>query len=225
MKRLARHLKRLWLPSLLAALVAACADDGYHYPDIRQDFLTARTDDGGYVRTVQTDDGATYDVQNSVSASDQAADTTLRIVAQYAVQSETDAPAAVLLYSATVAVSPLPLPASAFGDGVKADPASVLSIWMGLDYLNLVLEVKGTDASHAFHFVEDSVAWNPSAARREVHLSLYHDAKDDPPYYTRRAYLSVPLRQYATDGVQAVAVRFSLRNYDGELETYTFEYE
>lgn len=225
MKRLARPLKRLALLGLGGCLWVACADDSYHYPDIRQDFLTARTDAKGFVETVQADDGSTFYVQNSVSASDQAADTTLRIVAQYAIQSETDDPAAVLLYSATVAVSPLPLPASAFGDGVKADPASVLSIWMGLDYLNLVLEVKGTDASHAFHFVEDSVAWNPSAARREVHLSLYHDAMDDSPYYTRRAYLSVPLQQYATDGVQAVTVRFSLRNYDGELETYTFEYE
>ena len=224
MKRLARHLKRLWLSSLLAALVVACADDGYHYPDIRQDFLTARTDDGGYVRTVQTDDGATYDVQNSVSASDQAADTTLRIVAQYAIQSETDTPAAVLLYSASTVVSPVPQPATAFAGGVKTDPASVLSIWMGLDYLNVVLEIKGTDAAHAFHFVEDKVEGGEEEAHREVALTLYHDAADDPPYYTRRAYLSVPLCSYITDQTESLTVRFSLQNEEDETETYTFNY-
>lgn len=225
MKRLARHLKRLWLPSLLAALVAACADDGYHYPDIRQDFLTFRTDAEGYVRTLLLDDGSIYEVENAVRLN-QVTDTTVRAVAKYVIHPQEDAPATALFYSYTRTVSPIPQRPSYFKDGVKTDPVSVQSIWMGLGYLNMVLEVKGTTLADTYHFVQDTVRdCYSSVVSREVHLSLYHDAMDDPPYYTRRAYLSVPLQQYATDGVQAVAVHFSLRNYDGELETYTFEYE
>ena len=72
--------------------------------------------------------------------------------------------------------------------------------------------------------MEDSVEDLDGGNRREVDVTLYHDAADDPQYYTRRAYLSVPLWPYAADGVETLGIRFNLCNYDGETETYGFDY-
>ena len=214
-----RHL--LFLPVLLL-LGTACGEDDYHYPDIRLEYLTAHSGADGRLETVLTDDGTLYNVWNAVTAPDATPDTTLRIVANYTREETPDGTEAVRLYAAQTTVSPLPLLAEQFEEGIKTDPASVLSIWLGLGYLNIVLEVKTGGGSHAFHFVEEDVRWG-EAARREVDLSLYHDAGGDPPYYTRRAYLSIPLYPYTADGAESVSVRFSLRNDEGETESYVFE--
>lgn len=221
MKQVTGCLHLCLLLSLLG-LGVACADDDYHYPSVSLEFMTARSQSDGYLQTVQTDDGTVYEVMNTVAAPNRAADSTMRIVANYAREPLDDGWGA-LLYAAQTVVSPVPCAADAFEGGVKTDPASLLSIWMGLDYLNLVLEVKCADGGHAFHFVEDRVD-DLSPSHRDVSLTLYHDAGGDPPYYTRRVYLSVPLRQYATAGIQLVTVRFSLQNDAGETETYTLDY-
>lgn len=212
------------LSLLFLLLGASCGDDDYHYPDISQDYLTAQSGADGRLETVTDDDGVTLPVLNSVSAPGQAADTTLRIVANYAREEAADGSLGARLYAAQLAVSPVPLPAESFEEGVKNDPASVLSIWLGLDYLNVVLEIKTGGGSHAFHFVEDRVKDLDGGTRREVDVTLYHDAADDPQYYTRRAYLSVPLWPYVADGVETLGIRFNLCNYDGETETYGFDY-
>ena len=215
MKKPAHNLLTAFLLLWLTGLTTACGGDDYHYPDILQDYLTAHSGADGRLQTVLTDDGTLYDVLNAVTAPDETPDTTLRIVANYACEEDGVGGQGVRLYAAQTTVSPLPLPADRFEDGIKTDPASVLSIWMGLDYLNIVLEVKTGGGDHTFHFVEDEVRWNETAARREVCLSLYHDAGDDPQYYTRRAYL---------DDAASLSVRFSLLNYEGEEESYVFEY-
>lgn len=224
MKKPAHNLLTAFLLLWLTGLTTACGGDDYHYPDIFQEYLTAHSGADGRLQTVLTDDGTLYDVLNAVTAPDETPDTTLRIVANYACEADGVGGQGVRLYAAQTTVSPLPFPADRFEDGIKTDPASVLSIWMGLDYLNIVLEVKTGGGDHTFHFVEDEVRWDETAARREVCLSLYHDAGDDPQYYTRRAYLSIPLAQYATDDAASLSVRFSLLNYEGEEESYVFEY-
>ena len=224
MKKPAHNLLTAFLLLWLTGLTTACGGDDYHYPDILQDYMTAHSGADGRLQTVLTDDGTLYDVLNAVTAPDETPDTTLRIVANYACEEDGVGGQGVRLYAAQTTVSPLPLPADRFEDGIKTDPASVLSIWMGLDYLNIVLEVKAGGGDHTFHFVEDEVRWDETAARREVCLSLYHDAGDDPQYYTRCAYLSIPLAQYATDDAASLSVRFSLLNYEGEEESYVFEY-
>ena len=52
----------------------------------------------------------------------------------------------------------------------------------------------------------------------------YHDANGDVQAYTKRAYLSIPLRQYAVEGVKKISVHFSLNTYASGIKTYTFDY-
>lgn len=224
MRKFATCLQRLLLLPAVLMLWTACGDDDYHYPPITMEFLTAHSGSDGRLETVLTDKGESYAVLNSVFAPNHAADSTMRIVANFTCETTEQKAAGALLYSASTTISPVPLPTSAFKEGVKTDPVSLVSIWMGLDYLNLVLEVKGTEATHTYHFIEEQVEDNAAGTHRTVSLRLYHDAADDPPYYTRRIYLSVPLRSYATDGIQTVTVHFSLRNEENKTETYSFEY-
>ena len=219
-RRFLRLLPLLWLALWL--LTSCGKEDDYYYPSVRLEFLTAHTGARGQLAEVHTDGGLLLPVAEDASGSLSRPDSTLRIVANYTREETPDGTEAVRLYAAQTTVSPLPLPAEQFEEGVKTDPASVLSIWLGLGYLNIVLEVKTGGGSHAFHFVEEDVRWG-EAARREVDLSLYHDAGGDPPYYTRRAYLSIPLYPYTADGAESVSVRFSLRNDEGETESYVFE--
>lgn len=213
---------RLCLLFSLMGLWTSCADDDYHYPSVSLEFMTARSNSAGYLQTVQADDGTVYEVINTVSAPNMAADSTMRIVANYACEPLDNGETGALLYAAQTTLSPVPCTPDAFEGGIKTDPASVLSIWMGLDYLNIVLEIQCAGGKHAFHFVEKQRG-QTSSGQQEVSLTLYHDAGGDPSYYSRRVYLSVPLRQYAVGGVSST-IRFSLCNYAGETETYTFDY-
>ena len=95
---------------------------------------------------------------------------------------------------------------------------------MGIDYLNLMLEIKSQNKSHAFHFIEDENIKDEETGTRTVRLSLYHDDGGDVQAYTKRAYASVPLRQYAEDGINKITVYFSINTYSGKEATYEFEY-
>ncbi|WP_297971377.1 NigD-like C-terminal domain-containing protein [uncultured Bacteroides sp.] len=212
------------LPVLLCILAAACSDDdGYHYPSVKLEFLTAQADGNGNIKSILTDEGETFTVVENASDTRLDAHASARIVANYGPATTTDNASGVKLYASLIAISPAPKPESEFKDGVKNDPADVTSIWMGLDYLNIILDIKAQNGKHAFHFIEDEVGTDAETGRRFVHVRLYHST-DDVQAYSRRAYLSLPLRQYVEDGMEKMDVRFSLMTYSGEEKSYEFEY-
>ncbi len=214
------------LPLLsLALLLAACGgSSGYHYPSVQLEYLTATSGADGSLQSILNDEGDTYTVVTDASGTTTAADTTLRIVANYAMVDEDEAGSGVKLYSVRTTFSSLPVPSDRL-EQIVTDPADVLSIWMGLDYLNIVLAVKAQDGTHTFGFVEQSVSTDTAEGSKVVSLLLYHDMGDDIAAYTQRVYLSVPLRQYAESGITAVTVHFSLYTDTDTLETYTFDYK
>ena len=200
------------LVAVLACLLAACGDD-YYYPSVRQDFLTAFSGADGRLETVLTDEGETFRVVE---------DAAIRIVANYETLTTDDKVAGVKLYALLQAISPVPLAADEFEEGVKTEPSEVQSIWLGHDYLNIILKVK-QQGKHLFHFVEDEVSVDEASGRAKVRLTLFHDVTSATQDYSKRAYLSVPLRQYMIDGVQGVDVFFSVYTYSGRLKTYILD--
>ena len=100
----------------------------------------------------------------------------------------------------------------------------MLSIWMGRDYLNMTLSIRAQNARHTFHFIQESVERNAVTGKLKVHLMLYHDDGGDVEAYAKRAYVSVPLRQYTYDIGESAIIYFSFHTYDGEVQTYQFEY-
>lgn len=209
------------LVAVLACLLAACGDD-YYYPSVRQDFLTAFSGADGRLETVLTDEGETFRVVEDVSGMRVGADAAIRIVANYETLTTDDKVAGVKLYALLQAISPVPLAADEFEEGVKTEPSEVQSIWLGHDYLNIILKVK-QQGKHLFHFVEDEVSVDEASGRAKVRLTLFHDVTSATQDYSKRAYLSVPLRQYMIDGVQGVDVFFSVYTYSGRLKTYILD--
>lgn len=208
---------------LVSCLLASCGDDDYHYPSVKQDFLTAFTGADGRPESVLTDEGELLRVVEDASGLSVSADATVRIVAKYeTLPVGADKAAGVKLYASLQAVSPVPLPADEFKEGVKTLPSEIESIWMGRDYLNILLKVR-QQGKHLFHFVEDGVSVDEESGRASVRLTLYHDVSSDVQDYGKRAYLSVPLKQYMTEGVRGVDVEFSIHTYADGLKTYVLD--
>jgi hypothetical protein len=206
-------------PLALALLTACNNGDGYRYPPVKLEFVTARANADG-VSEILTDKGETFAVLNDGSGISSHVDTTLRIVTNYEAMTAADGRQGVSLYSSIKAVSPLPLPPTEFTGGIHMAPAHLTSIHMGRDYLNILLDIKAQNKPHTFAFVEERV--ETTAERRTVHLSLYHDNGGDVQAYSKRVYLSVPLAHYAAAGLP-LTVTFSLLDYDGETKTWVAE--
>ena len=90
----------------------------------------------------------------------------------------------------------------AFEGGLKYDPVDVTSIWMGRDYLNMILNVKidiNSGKQHVFGMVEESVESN---GVEEI--------------YNRRAYVSVPLTKYVDEENphQTIRIKFKYHTTD-----------
>lgn len=212
-----------WLLPLLACLLTGCGDDDYHYPSVKLEFLTAFSGADGYLQSVVTDEGETLSVVEDKTKTNIEANASVRVISNYASEVTADGTAGAVLYALSGVLSVVPQTVDKFEEGVKTDPTDVLGIWMGLDYLNMTLIVK-ENGEHKFHFIEDEVIVDTATGCSEVYLTLYHDAKEEVASYTRRAYASVPLRQYAAEGIQKVMVHFSVHTYSGDIKTYDFVY-
>lgn len=208
---------------LLVCLLAACGDDEYHYPSVKLEFLTAYSGADGNLQSILTDEGRTLPVVEDLSSLKMDANSSARIVANYADAVAADGTTGVKLYASMKVVSPVPQAADKFENGIKTNPADILSIWLGLDYLNITLQVK-EDGQHLLHFIEDEVTVDVATGQSDVYITLYHESDESMISYTRRAYASMPLRQYAVEGVQKVTVHFSLHTYSGDIKTYDIEY-
>lgn len=205
---------------LLSCLLASCGDDDYRYPSVKQDFLTAFSGMDGRLESVLADEGERLRIVEGASGLRVSADTAVRIVANYETLAIGDGDVAgAKLYALLQTVSPVPLAAAEFEEGVKTEPSEIQSIWRGYDYLNIIVKVK-QQGKHLFHFVEDEAVVDENSGRVKVRLTLYHEVSSSVQDYGKRAYLSVPLKQYMTEGVRGVDVRFRIYTYSGCFKTY-----
>lgn len=207
---------------VLLCLFVSCGDDDYHYPSVKQDFLTAFSGSDGRLESVLTDEGETFQIVEDASGLRVNADTVIRIVANYETLVTDNDVIGGKLYALLQAVSPIPLAAAEFEGGVKTEPSEIQSIWLGYGYLNIVLKVK-QQGKHLFHFVEDEVAVDRDSGRVTVQLTLYHDISSIVQDYSKRAYLSVPLKQYMTDGIKDMSVYFRIYTYSDRFKTYILD--
>lgn len=217
---------KLWMLLATAAVTAAsCGEDEYYYPSVKLEYLTGYTDAEGMLSSVRTDDGQVYPVSAGAEDLRTSPDSLLRFISNYAVEQTSGGSPAVRLYGVGRVVAPEPRPASAFKDGVHTDAVQVGSIWMGWNYLNILLEVKAGQGTHTFGFVEDAYVAGAAGGESSVRLTLYHNSGDDVPAYTQRAYLSVPLSRYAAGGVEQVSLSFRINTSDKGWQTWQFEYK
>lgn len=195
MKR--RKLHIVWLWGLLL-LMTACGEDEYYYPPVKFEFVTVVAGEDGRIQTLITDKWESLPVSEDLTGSTLQSEETRRLLSNYETISE-GANATARIYSLQSLVTPPPLPADnkAYEDGIKTDPVDVVSIWMGRNYLNMILNLKVSQGKgHVFGIVEDT---SELASKGIVTLLLYHNANEDKGFFDRRAYISVPLLKYADE--------------------------
>jgi len=206
--------------SFLCLLLAACKEETYVYPSVITEFIDLQTDATGTITHLIADDGEHYAVQPREGLDGLHADTLYRTVSVYQIlneQTDGNEPEAIL-YSSRTVISPYPVKAAAWKDSIYTDPVDIQSIWRSGDYLNLILEVRRKDQTHAFYFIEDSISADASDIRT-LNLQLFHNSNNDYEAFTEQAYLSVPLRRYRDTLHTGDKIRFRLNTYK-EGETY-----
>lgn len=213
----------------MMACLTACSndDDGYNYPSVKLEFLSAQTDIDGRLTRIISDDGKYMDVSEDVSEQFYQPDTLIRIIANY--QQVAGEPQQSGFYAKLYAwrniLAPQPLAASKFKEGVSHDPVEVVSVWKGYDYINLMLNVREQSGKHIFHFVEEEVRTNSDGLN--IYVSLYHKAAESTQDYDKRVYLSLPYYHYLTQAVEEgyegdVNIHLSIETYDKGVLNYSF---
>lgn len=210
---------------ILSCLLMSCSgDDDYHYPSVQLEFLTAYSNAEGKLQSVLTDEGKLLSVVEDLTNSSVKADTAVRIVSYYEKVTDDTGAEGGKLYAVSQAISSVPLPTETFTEGVKTKASEVMSSWLGYNYLNVVLTLK-QQGQHTLGFVEEEFSIDSSNGCATARVMLYHDATSDVEDYTKRAYLSIPLKQYLTEEVKRLFVYFSLYTDSETVETYEFTYE
>ncbi|MCC8186607.1 MAG: NigD-like protein [Bacteroides sp.] len=207
-------------------LLGSCSKDKYEYPSVKLELITIEAGNTGRIQTFVTDDGERLTVAEDKSQTVIDPDSRMRVLSNYQPLSSQNGTLTGegVIYAVGSVVSAEPIPVSEIEGDLKTDPVTLQSIWMGADYLNLVVLVKAQSGVHYFRFVEDEIVTDDEEGVTHIYLSLYHDASNDTEAYTQKAYLSIPLRQYVSvaDG-REIQICFRLNTYDGE-ECRRFEY-
>lgn len=211
MKR--RKLHIVWLWGLLL-LMAACEEDEYYYPPVKFEFVTVVAGDNGRMQMLIPDKGEPLPVSEDRTGSTISPNEFRRALSNYETLSE-GANATARIYSLQGLVAPEPKPEDdeVYEGGIKTDPVEMVSIWMGRNYLNMILNLKiAQGKGHVFGIVEDTSELESEGV---VTLLLYHNANADQGFFDRRAYVSVPLSKYANEERPegAIKIKFKYHTY------------
>lgn len=209
------------LIATLAWVMTACSNDSdYHYPSVKLEFLTATSDKDGKLTSILSDEGTSYTIAQDATGNTTHADTTLRIVANYEPLSATLPEAK--LYAWTHVTSPLPLQAGRFEQGVETSPVNIVSVWKGLNYVNMILTVREQSGQHRFHFAEEQVLTDLNASTRRIYITLYHHIEQTQQDYDKRVYLSMPTAQYLSPDIAHTELYLTIHTYTGEAKVHHF---
>lgn len=207
-----RYLTLLLLPLML---LSACSDDETTLPSYVEGLADLTTNAAGRATSLVTDEGETLALSNEVSGL--RPDTTYRILAAYL---PGEGSAALNSYARILAPEVMKYK----DEYVTTDPLSVTSCWRGASYINLRLNITGSaTGTHYFGFHETEFRRNADGSATMC-VVLIHDQNDDPLYYSRETYLSLPLQPLSsllTTGRDSV--RLSVKTFDGEY-VRTFAY-
>ena len=91
------------------------------------------------------------------------------------------------------------------------DPVKIQSVWVGGDYLNMIIEVE-------YHSKPHKVALFRDLSSPTIDLWFSHSREDDPPGYPQMMYASFLLSSLRTQNGVSLPFRVFIHTYDGRRE-------
>ncbi|MCE5179803.1 MAG: NigD-like protein [Porphyromonadaceae bacterium] len=91
------------------------------------------------------------------------------------------------------------------------DPVKIQSIWVGGDYLNMIIEAE-------YHSKPHKVALLRDITSPTVDLFFSHSREDDPPGYPQIMYASFLLSSLRIEKPSPISFRLFIQTYDGPRE-------
>ena len=202
-----------------AAMLNACGEEVYIYPNLITEMTCLKTNSEGIGTEIITDDGQVWHLQEGNRPDSLTADSTYRVVSRFAPITDSDAK----VYSLWKVISPLPKPEREY-ESTHTDPVSLQSIWRSGDYLNMILQVLVKDQEHDLSFIESALRTNETNKEQTLILTLYHDRKGDVEGFYQKFYLSVPLWHYKGILNKGDQIVFQLNTYKEGVVQRTFTY-
>lgn len=193
----------------------ACNDDNDSWaPNYQMDFMEILTDAQGQGSKAVMDNGDTLKTLNTIR--NLTPDSVYRYIAVYTRE------VGGLRFS-SVAQTLSPPPFTKGNHTMKTDAVKVQSIWRGGNYINITLNILSKDFGHIFGFEETEL--EEQTDHKNLHLTLFHDDKNDTQAYTRTVYLSCPLYKYANKMEhKRDSIYFTVNDYNNGETTYPLVY-
>lgn len=196
-------------------LFLACEEEQAVLPAYRTELADLLTDSEGRGVKMRLDNGKEYAVLNPPAQLP--ADTLSRVISVFTQYDDQ-----VRLADCVPVLTPH---VSHFHDDrVKYDPVKFAAVSLAPNYLNLLLDVLGTvKGTHYFGANEIGYQSYPNGTKT-LCVKLIHDQNADSEDYTRRVYLSIPLRPldaHLVKGRDSIQIR--VQQYQQELvKTFPF---
>lgn len=204
----------VWL-LLLPFLFVACSDEEDALPSYVQDLADIYTDASGRGVSLLLDNGDSLLLTNGPAFS--VADSVYRINVLYVRDG-------VNVHLTDYAAVLSPKVAKYAADKVVCDPLDIVACWKGGRYVNLRLAMKATATGrHYFGFHQTDYVRHADG-KRTMKAVLLHDQNNDPLYYTRETYISLPLRPLEPLLVRGRdSISLSVETFEGN-KNYTFPF-
>ena len=214
--------KRVLYAALLCLpFLASCESDSYdkgegNYSHMVADFGEMRSDASKHGVSFETDEGANYILDKSITASwITKGDSTYRTAIYYNKVGEGVA----RLVSVSNILTIVPKNATSFRKQSQ-DPVGVESYWVSKQgkYFNVGLLLKngrdenGREGVHGLGIMYDGTHENDDQTKT-AYYRLLHDQGNVPEYYTNRSFISILL----PDTTRPDSVRLTIRTYEGDV--------
>ena len=202
---------------LVALFFVQCdKEDDYVYPDVLTDFMDLHTNDESVIDYIRPDVSGMLSLNHRLSGQGLKEDTVYRAVGMYSLP---DAEGRTSVYSVSLVYAEPPV---RLGEGLTllADPLNIESVYRGGDYLNVVAQPMMQSIPHSYTFAEDSLVSKGGCTR--LYLKLGHSRNGDRESFSRRVYLSVPLKGYALSAGDTIVFRANV--YDKGLKEWRVAY-
>lgn len=94
-------------------------------------------------------------------------------------------------------------------DHLIKDPVKIQSVWVGGNYLNLILEIEYFDKIHVIGLFRDI-----QSSAIDLHFS--HSRNNDPPGYAKKLYASFSLSAIKSSDASPTPFRLHINTHNGE---------